>query len=132
MTLSNSDWLISAPNFKNWWQDLDDESSWCRTLVKIIQLTSWLQILVFCPKPSKHTLKHQGKDTRAGKITRVTPSKVSSQLSCEEEEIHLNDLHDCFHLNSQSDQLIKWTAYSLSGLQWKSHSYCNAVCFWSL
>lgn len=132
MTPSNSDWLISAPNFKNWWQDLDNESSWCRTPVKIILLQSHLQIFVFCPKMSWHTLKHQGKDTRAAKTTRATPSKVNSQLPCEEEETHLNDLHDCFHFNFQSDQLIKWTAYSLSGLQWKSHSSCNAVCFQSL
>lgn len=55
---------------------------------------------------SQHTLKHQGKDTRAGKITSATPSKVNSQLP-HEEEIHLNDLHDCFHLNFPSDQLIK-------------------------
>lgn len=99
---------------------------------KLYNFKSHLQIFLFCQKMSQHTLKHQGKDTRAGKIIRATPSKVNSQLPCEEEEIHLNDLHDCFHFNFPREQLIKWIAYSFSDLQLKSHSYCNAVCFWSL
>lgn len=47
---------------------------------KLYNLQRHLQIFAFCPQTSQHTLKHQGKDTRAGKITRATLSEVTAQL----------------------------------------------------